>query len=67
MENVWEYLRANKLCRLVWDSYEAILNACKEAWNFLIADPDRIRIIGTRQWACVNAWGGWCYTDRHMR
>ena len=55
MENVWEYLRANKLCRLVWDSYEAILNACKEAWNFLIADPDRIRIIGTRQWACVNA------------
>ena len=54
MENVWEYLRANKLCRLVWDNYEAILNACKEAWNFLIADPDRIRSIGARQWACVN-------------
>jgi putative transposase len=54
MENVWEYLRANKLCRLVWDNYEAILNACKEAWNFLIADPDRIRSIGTRAWACVN-------------
>ena len=54
MENVWEYLRANKLCRVVWDSYEAILNACKEAWNFLVADRDRIRSIGTRQWACVN-------------
>ena len=30
MENVWEYLRGNKLSRLVWDSYEAIVAACKE-------------------------------------
>ena len=30
MENVWEYLRGNKLCRLVWDSYEAIVAACKD-------------------------------------
>ena len=27
MEKVWEYLRANKLCNLVWDSYEAIIAA----------------------------------------
>ena len=31
MENAWAYLRTNKLCNLVWDSYDAILNACKEA------------------------------------
>jgi hypothetical protein len=54
MENVWEYLRGNKLCRLVWDSYDATLNACKEAWNFLVGDPERIRSIGTRPRACVN-------------
>ncbi len=54
MENVWEYLRANKLCNLVWDTYEAIIEACKDAWNFLIDDPDRIRSIGTRDWACVS-------------
>jgi hypothetical protein len=54
MENVWEHLRANKLCRLVWDSYEAVLHACGEAWNFLIEDPSRIRSIGTRDWACVS-------------
>ena len=54
MENVWAYLRANKLCALVWDSYEAILEACKEAWNFLINDPERIRSIATREWATVN-------------
>jgi transposase len=54
MENVWEYLRANKLSRLVWDSYDAIISACKEGWDFLINDPDRIRSIGHRDWACVN-------------
>jgi transposase len=54
MENVWAYLRANKLCALVWDDYEAILEACKDAWHFLVNDPDRIRSIGTREWATVN-------------
>lgn len=54
MENVWEYLRGNKLCALVWDTYEAIIGACQEAWRFLIGDPDRIRSIGAREWACVN-------------
>lgn len=54
MENVWEYLRANTLCSLVWDNYQAIVEACRKAWNFLITDPDRIHSIGTREWACVN-------------
>ena len=54
MENVWDYLRQNKLCAQVWDTYEDILEACKNAWNFLIDDPDRIQSIGTRDWACVN-------------
>jgi hypothetical protein len=54
MENVWEYLRGNKLCSLVWDSYDAIVAACKAAWDFLMDDPLRIRSIGTREWACVT-------------
>ena len=29
MENVWDYLRGNKMCSVVWDSYEAIVKACK--------------------------------------
>jgi putative transposase len=58
MENVREYLRANTFSRLVWDSYQAIVAACKAAWDFLIHDPDRISSIGTRDWACVNVWGG---------
>lgn len=54
MENVWDYLRGNKLSHLVWDSYEAIIDACAQAWRFLIDDPDRIRSIAQRDWACVN-------------
>jgi hypothetical protein len=54
MENVWDYLRQNKLCSTVWDSYDEIVEACKTAWNWLIDDPERIRSIGTRDWACVS-------------
>jgi hypothetical protein len=36
MENVWEYLRGNKLSAGVWGSYEAIAEACAEAWNFFV-------------------------------
>ena len=50
MENVWHYRRENKLCATVWNSYDA----CVAAWQFLINDPDRIRSIGTREWACVS-------------
>ena len=54
MENVWHHLRENQLCSLVWDSYEAIVDACATAWRFFINDPDRIRSIGYRTWACVS-------------
>jgi hypothetical protein len=54
MENVWDYLRGNKLSRLVWHSYDDIVAACKEAWHFLIADPGRINSIAHRSWASVN-------------
>ena len=54
MENVWAYLRINKLCNLVSDSYDAILNACKEAWCFLTDEPDRIVSIGNREWVTVR-------------
>lgn len=55
MENVWDYLRGNKLSRRVWDSYEQLVDACKQAWLFLVDDPARIASIGTRTWACVKA------------
>ena len=35
-------------------TYDDILDACQGVWRFLINDPDRIRSIGTREWAWVN-------------
>jgi transposase len=54
MENVWDYLRGNHLSHRVWDTYEAIVQACAKAWRFLINDPDRIRSIAYRNWASVS-------------
>jgi transposase len=54
MEKIWDYLRQNKLCATVWHSYDEIIEACKTAWNWLIDDPERIRSIGSRNWATVN-------------
>ena len=54
MENVWQYLRANKLSARVWDSYEEIVDACAEAWNWFLGDPGRVLSIGARDWATVG-------------
>ena len=54
MENVWHYLRENILCSRVWDTYDDIVEACSIAWRFLTDDPQRIRSIGHRKWACVS-------------
>jgi hypothetical protein len=54
MENVWDYLRQNKLCNIVWDTYDDIIEACKDAWNWLMDQPDRVSSIGGRKWACVS-------------
>jgi len=50
MENVWAYLRANKLAITVFDSYEDILDKCADAWNFFANDPGRITSITQRSW-----------------
>ena len=51
VENVWEYLRQNKLGLRVWPDYEAIVATCCEAWNWLAAAPDRLASITRREWA----------------
>ena len=51
VENIWQYLRANWLSNLVFEDYDAIIDAGCEAWNKLIAQPDTIKSIGMRKWA----------------
>jgi hypothetical protein len=54
VENVWAFLRANKLSNRVFDSYDTILDARSDAWNWLTAQPARITAIASRPWAQVG-------------
>ena len=54
VENVWEYLRGNTLNMTVWESYDAIVEACCSAWTFFIDDLDRVVSITNRDWAKVS-------------
>jgi hypothetical protein len=48
VENVWAYLRGNKLSNRVFASYDAIVDACCDAWNWLANQPHRITALGAR-------------------
>ena len=54
VENLWAYLRSNKLANRVFATYDAIVSACCDAWNWLMQQPERITSITTRDWARVN-------------
>ncbi len=55
VETVWQFLRQNRLSNRVYDTYDAIVDACCDAWNALMAAPERIASLATRHWAQVNA------------
>ena len=50
VENLWQFLKHNFLNARIFDSYEAIVAACCDAWNRLRAIPGQIRSITTRDW-----------------
>jgi putative transposase len=54
VENVWKYLRKNKLALRGHQTYDAIANACCHAWNDFMATPNRIASVTARQWAVVS-------------
>ena len=54
VENVWQFLRQDHLSNRVYDTYEAIVDACCAAWNALAAEPARATSIASRPWATVN-------------
>ena len=54
VENVWQYLRQNKLAISVFDSYLDILDKCCQAWNFFAHDQAAVASITSRSWAQVK-------------
>ena len=54
VENVWAYLRANKRAITLFDTYDDIVDACCNAWNFFANDPHAIPSITSGSWTEVN-------------
>lgn len=50
-EQVWDYLRSNYLSNTVYETLDDIFNACCNAWNLFVNQPDVISSIGYRLWA----------------
>ena len=66
-ENIWKYLRGNALSFQVWETYDAIVDACCGAWNGLMRTPKMVRPIASRDWARsgLRAAGITRHKDRH--
>ena len=53
-ENIWEYLRKNKLSNTVFKSYDDIITKACQAWTFFDKNKPVITSITQRNWAKVN-------------
>jgi len=51
IENVWAYLRANRLAISVFETYQDIVTQCCDAWNFFANDIEAVKSITTRDYA----------------
>ncbi len=51
IENVWAYLRANRLAISVFENYDDIVARCCEAWNFFANDIETARSVTARDYA----------------
>ena len=51
IENVWAYLRANKLAISIFDSYDHIVEKSCDAWNFFAEDKETVLNITSREYA----------------
>jgi len=52
LENVWEYLRGNKLAITVFESYDDIVDKSCTAWRFFADDSERVASITSCITAC---------------
>ncbi|HKD76492.1 MAG TPA: hypothetical protein VKB76_13400 [Ktedonobacterales bacterium] len=46
-----EFMRASFLSHRIWQTYDDIVEACRNAWNALMQMPVRIASITQRGWA----------------
>ena len=50
-EQVWQVLRDEHLANRHYENYDAILDACCDAWNVFVDSPNRVKNLCSRSWA----------------
>ena len=50
-EQVWQVLRDEHLANRYYENYDAIVDACCDAWNIFVDTPNRVKNLCTRSWA----------------
>jgi transposase len=50
-EKIWQYLKDTRLSNGVFASVDAVIAACCDAWNQLLAEPGRIQSLTSFEWA----------------
>jgi transposase len=55
IERLWRYMKATRLSNRVFPDIDAVIDACCEAWNAVIAEPGRIRSICSEPWVKVTS------------
>ncbi|MDF3042537.1 MAG: transposase [Thermomicrobiales bacterium] len=50
VERIWLYLRERFLSLRVFADYRAIVDACCDGWNRLVAEPGRLRSLCDQPW-----------------
>jgi hypothetical protein len=53
-ENIWQFMRQNRLSNRVFKSFDDIVDHCCYAWNTLIDQPWKIMSIARRDWAIIG-------------
>jgi hypothetical protein len=51
IEKLWQFMRDNILSHRLFDDLQAIINACCQAWNNVLAETGRIRSTCGFPWA----------------
>jgi len=54
VEQIWQWVKQKHLSNRVYENYDAIVDACCEAWNCFVDTPSLITQMCSRKWATTE-------------
>ena len=51
IEQVWQWLRQNKLANRCFSGYDEIVDKCSDAWNSFVENTSLVKSLCSRKWA----------------